>query len=90
MSDQKIIEAAERYEEYFGEEAEFVTSEEFPNVAFELGRVDGITYTVIENGKEVTYHHDFNDRPPLAVSHDGRNLFVLGGEWKFTDRGIVG
>ena len=86
----KIREAASRFEEYHDEDAEFVTVEEFPDVGFLVGEVDGITYTVIEDGKEVTYHHDFDDRPTLAVSHDGRNLYILRGEYRFTDRGIVG
>ena len=90
MSRQEIEEAAERFEEYHGESAEFLTVEEFPDTAFLVGEVDGITYTVIENGDEVTYHHDFDDRPTLAVSHDGRNLYILRGEYRFTERGIVG
>lgn len=90
MSDEdKIEEAAQRYEDYHNEEGEFLTVEEFPDVGFLIGNVDGITYSVIEDGKEVTYHHDFHDRPALAVSHDGRNLYILRGEYKFTDRGIV-
>lgn len=88
--EKKIQEAAERFEDYHDEEAEFLTTEEFPDVAFAVGEVDGITYTVIEDGKEVTYHHDFEDRPTLAVSHDGRNLYILRGEYEFTERGIVG
>jgi len=62
-----------------------------PEVAACIGYVEYIGYRTT-HGKEVKlYQHDFapGSRPLLAVSPDGRQLLLLGGRYKFTDRGIV-
>jgi len=85
-----IVEAAERYSDFHGEDAFEVTRHEMPPAAFLLGRLDAATYTVIEDGKEVTYHHDFETPPGLAISNDGKISIILAGEWSFTKRGFEG
>lgn len=42
-----------------------------------------------DDGKN--YRHTFrpSSRPLLAVSHDGKQLVLLKGKYRFTDRGIV-
>lgn len=82
--------AEKLYRAYHGEDPTSLEMLEIPETAMVLGVIDDITYTVIDDGEEVTYHHEFEDRPTLAVSSDGRNIFILRGEWKFTERGIIG
>jgi len=61
------------------------------DVVFRVGTVDGILYTTVRDGNTEKYIHEFKkkSRPHLAVSHDGKQLFILGGGYAFTERGIV-
>lgn len=61
------------------------------DVVLDIGRVDGILYTTIRDGATEKYIHRFarNARPLLAASPDGKRLYLLGGAYTFTDRGIV-
>lgn len=86
----EILAAARRFKEFHNIEAENVTVENLPTVAFALGNVLAITYEVIENGRKVAYHHEFERPPGLAITYDGRNSIILAGEWSFTKRGFEG
>lgn len=88
--DRAILEAAARYQGFSGEEAAYLDELELSGVAFKVGEVLGISYAVVENGRRVIYHHDYERPPCLAITHDGRNALILAGGWRFTDRGFVG
>jgi hypothetical protein len=62
-----------------------------PGTALEVGKVTGILYKTRVDGRQQEFMHEFtgNSRPTLAASSDGRQLLLLGGDYKFTDRGIV-
>lgn len=62
-----------------------------PKEALDIGQVAGIIYATTRGGKMQLYRHDFklHARPLLAVSVDGRQLILLGGAYRFTNRGIV-
>ena len=62
-----------------------------PKVVAVIGHVEGIDYRTTHGKKVTLYHHDFEpgSRPLLCVSSDGRQLMLLGGRYRFTDRGIV-
>jgi hypothetical protein len=62
-----------------------------PKVALVVGRCDGVLYTTVRDGQREKYIHRFKAAaaPILAASPDGRQLFLLGGEFRFTERGIV-
>lgn len=62
-----------------------------PRVAVAIGDVDGILYTTIRDGVVEKYIHKFakKDRPIFAVSPDGKQLLMVGGNYNFTERGIV-
>ena len=83
-----IEEAAERFADFHGEEPDEIEIEEISEVAFAVGKIEEITYTIIEDGKEVTYRHDFKDQPTLAVSDDGLCFYGLRGGYRFTQRGF--
>lgn len=56
-----------------------------------VGSCDGILYTTERDGKVEKYIHKFarSDRPYFAVSPDGLQILLLGGRFRFTERGIV-
>lgn len=62
-----------------------------PKVALDIGTVTAIEYATNRGGRPATYRHSFRkgSRPLFAVSHDGKQLILLGGAFRFTHRGIV-
>lgn len=62
-----------------------------PEVIIEIGTLDTVEYTTRRGGKVECYRHEFAQRskPMLAVSEDGKQLMIIGGRYKFTERGIV-
>lgn len=89
-----IQKAADLYERFSGHEAEaigLVDVPELPEVGVAIGDVDGILYTTVRDGKVERYIHQFKskDRPLFVVSPDGKQLFMIGGGYDFTERGIV-
>jgi hypothetical protein len=54
-----------------------------------IGTLDAVPYTAIVNGRAVRFKHTFakGSRPMLAT--DGRHLYILGGRFRVTERGIV-
>ena len=62
-----------------------------PKVGFVVGEMDGVLYTTVRDGKTEKYIHKFRkkSRPLLVSSHDGNSLHIIGGEYEFTERGIV-
>lgn len=84
--------AARRYEAFSGHRAQVVGRVKLPRdaVALGVGPVDFIGYTTVRDGKREKYMHKFKraSRPVLAASADGKRLFLLGGSFTFTDRGI--
>lgn len=63
-------------------------AQEKPEEALEVGQFFGIAYIA---GGDI-YFHKFNkrNRPLVFVSSDGRQIYILKGEYKFTDRGFIG
>lgn len=58
-----------------------------------IGTLDAVVYTPI--GGDDTYIHEFGGktakgRPVLLVSHDGRQIYILAGGYRFTERGFIG
>jgi hypothetical protein len=56
--------------------------------ALEVGQFFGIIY--IAEGKKYLHKFNANNRPQVFVSSDGRQVYVIGGSYRFTDRGFVG
>ena len=73
------------------ERAQKITVKALPKVALAIGKVSRLYYVSNRDGTVVEYRHDFatGSRPLLAVSHDGTQLVLLGGAYRFTERGIV-
>lgn len=60
------------------------------DVVMQIGKLDGVLYTTVRDGAIEKYVHKFRpkSKPILGVSHDGKRLYVIGGKYQFTDRGI--
>jgi len=89
-----VDQAADLYERFSGHDPEAIgriNIPKIPRVGVAIGEVDGILYSTIRDGKFEKYIHKFHkkDRPMFIVSPDGKQLFLIGGNYTFTERGIV-
>jgi hypothetical protein len=95
ISDRKDVQKAARlYERFSGHQAESlgkITLPPMPRVGACVGEVDFVGYTTVRDGVQEAYIHKFKskDKPLLVVSPDGRSLHLIGGSYRFTERGIV-
>lgn len=92
--DARIAAASRIYTEFTGHDASEVIEidkPDFPDTLAVIGDIDGILYTTVRDGITEKYIHKFkkNCRPLFCVSPDGKQLFMLGGSYDFTERGIV-
>ncbi len=86
--------AADLVERFKGHDAEILGRVELPEIPSHLaviGELDGVLYTTQRDGVIEKYIHKFasKDKGLLCVSPDGRQLFIIGGRYVFTERGIV-
>ena len=89
----KIKQAARLFTDFTGMEGEVVGEEEVPpvdDVMVVVGICEAIAYQATRDGETASYQHEFSPhaRPALAVSHDGRRLYLLAGAYRFTAHGI--
>jgi len=74
-------------------EPEFVDMVDRPahDVLMLIGHCDGVLYTTRRDGQVEKYIHKFSgkSRPLLASSFDGKQLYLLGGAYDFTEEGIT-
>ena len=87
-------EAARLYERFTGhdaQEAGRIEKPVIPEALAMIGTCDGILYTTVRDGVTEKYIHKFKAaaRPIFAVSPDGSQIYLLGGDYNFTERGIV-
>lgn len=62
-----------------------------PQAVIAVGHLDYVGYTTTHGGKTTRYEHKFRtgSRPLLCASADGKQLLLLGGNFTFTELGIV-
>lgn len=59
-----------------------------PAVALAVGTAVSIGYKALGDGKD--YYHEFEGaRPKVFVNAAGDQIYFLGGEYRFTDRGFI-
>lgn len=87
-----IKQGVELYERFREEEAEFldVVDYDCPKVAILIGECDAVEYTTRRAGKVELYRHEFDEKskPLLCSTFDGKQIFVIGGRYNFTEDGI--
>jgi hypothetical protein len=59
-------------------------------VLVDLGALRGVVYTKDHGGARRTYIHFMDDPPRLLCDARGRQLYVQGGSYRITQRGIEG
>jgi len=64
---------------------------DIPSALMVQGTVEAICYRTTHGGKAVLYKHDFapGSRPWLAAGPKKNQLFLVGGRFHVTERGIV-
>lgn len=89
----KVTKAIDLFREFRGMDPEYIDTVQLgvPSVGLLIGHLDFVGYTTVRDGKTEKYIHEFSKkaRPLLASSHDGQQLIILGGEYDFTELGIV-
>lgn len=89
----KLKRAARLYHDFTGHAARTVDMIELPShdVLTVIGECEAIAYSTVRDGIRERYIHEFRpqSRPVLAVSHDGKQLYLLAGAYRFTDAGIT-
>jgi hypothetical protein len=99
----RIREGADLFKQFTGHDAELQDAgdaarelglpirrnEKIPMLAF--GELLAVEYETVRDGKTERYRHSFRkeSRPLLAARHDGKRIFIVGGRYRFTDRGIT-
>lgn len=89
----RIAKAARRFTRFTGHRAQSASLINFrvPAELFAIGNILAIEYETVRDDVPETYRHKFrsSSRPLLAASFDGSQLVIVGGRYRFTDRGIV-
>lgn len=90
---QRIDQASKLYEDFTGGQADSYEQVKMPrvDVAILVGEVEAIAYNTVRDGKPQRYLHKFDKsaQPRFAVSHDGKTLLIIDGNFTFTERGIT-
>jgi hypothetical protein len=63
-----------------------------PNVLVKLGQLRGVIYSSDKEqcGRPRTFIHFMETPPLLASDADGKQLYIVGGKYRVTSRGIEG
>lgn len=90
----EVAQAADLYSRFSGHEPESIGKVPAPRrlkTAIAIGDCDGILYTTVRDNRTEKYIHKFRkaDRPLLTVAPDGSQIVLVGGNYTFTERGIV-
>lgn len=89
----KVKAAARLFEDFTGHRPRFVerVTVNVPDVLMLVGECDGVLYSCVRDGKAQKYIHQFSktSRPLLCSNETGTQLYLIGGQYNFTSRGIV-
>lgn len=93
QKEDKLTRAAKLQEDFSGHEVEKVQTLNYDpiDVGLKVGKIDGIMYETVRDGKTERYIHKFKKsaRPIMVAKYDGSQIGLIGGKYTFTDRGIV-
>jgi hypothetical protein len=86
--DLDVMEAKEKLLAFNDKKYAKQTTLQLPNhsVVYELGSLTGVIYEL--NGEKYLHQFKKASQPVLASSHDGTQLYILGGGYTVTERGI--
>jgi hypothetical protein len=91
--DAELDEASKKLEDFTGHPVahlESAYSRSSQKTGLIIGELDLVGYRAKRDGKLERYGHHFkkNSRPLLAVTSDGKQLHIVGGQYEFTEAGI--
>lgn len=88
----RIKKAQVLYEDFTGHKADQYEIVNLPqhDTGLKVGQCIGIMYETTRDGKKENYLHEFKkaSQPALCVSHDGQQIYLIGGSYLFKDSGI--
>jgi hypothetical protein len=89
----RVNRARQAFEDFSGHVPRKVRTSRLPDkpvTGWEMGPVVGIAYQAKRDGVTKEYFHEFSKaaRPKLVSQDDGRQLYIDGGRYKVTERGI--
>ena len=89
----KVKQAIKRFESFTGMNVEYIDQVEvqpIDDVMLTMGKCTGIMYSTVRDGVQEKYLHQFKKsaQPLLCVSSDGLQLYLIGGSYSVTDKGI--
>jgi len=81
------------YEDFRGFAPDEIVEDYLPDEdvsGWHMGDVDGIAYTTFRDNETQRYYHKFKKKaaPSLIAAEDGKQLYLTGGNYRVTDRGI--
>ena len=90
----EVDQAADLYDRFSGHDAEPIGKVHIPalpKTGVAIGHCTAICYRTVRDGEEEHYIHEFadEDAPLFVVSPDGKQILLVGGNFNFTERGIV-
>lgn len=95
--DEQYREACRRFRDFHGRDPAPANSEivnigglRIPTLGLAVGQFVGIGYRSIGDGLDYYHEFDSNSRPSVYVNADGRQIYILGGGYRFTYRGFLG
>lgn len=88
---QKAVSRFERFTGHDAEEVGRVKIPPLPKVVAMIGTATALCYSTVRDGKLQHFKHEFahKDAPLFCVSPDGKQILLVGGNFTFTERGIV-
>ena len=88
----ELDEADERLAGFSGRTGKHIIKVSAPQIhaGLVVGKLLGVMYSTTRDGVRENYKHVFarNSRPLLIAKHDGTQLGIVGGQYRFTDAGI--
>lgn len=89
----QLSDAAQKLEDFSGHPVQHLESgysRSDQSTGLIIGEIDLIGYRAKRDGKTERYGHHFKkkSRPLLAVTSDGKQLHIVGGQYEFTEAGI--
>jgi len=86
----KVLEGMKLFKGFNNKEPQFLDKVQLavPNTLVKIGDLTGIIYLAAD-GHEYIHKFRRQSRGELCVTPDGRHLFIVGGKYQFTERGIV-
>jgi hypothetical protein len=88
----ELDEADERLNAFAGRSARETLSVDSPDIraGLVIGKLEGVMYRADRGDGEHNYFHRFSkkSRPLLISKHDGTQLGIVGGQLRFTEKGI--